>query len=578
MLLDRINSSNDVKKLNIDEMNELAKEIRLGILNRTSKIGGHVSPNLGIVETTIALHYVFDTPKDKIVFDVSHQCYAHKIITGRKEGFFNEAYFDKISGFTAPLESEYDTFVVGHTSTSVSLACGLAQARDAVKGNERVIALIGDGSLSGGEALEGLDFAGEMKTGLIIIVNDNEMSIAENHGGLYKNLQLLRETKGKAECNLFKAMGLEYTYLEEGNNIKALIDTFEKIKDTKVPVIVHIHTNKGQGYLPADQYKEMFHFNMPFDVETGQSNFDFSKENYNSLTANYLMNKVKEDEKVYIFNAGTPGALTLTPDKRAILGKHFIDVGIAEEHAVAMVSAMAKRGAKPVLWLLSSFIQRTYDQLSQDLALNNSPAVIIVGWAGINSADMTHLGLFDMTMMSNIPNLVCLSPSNKEEYLAMLDWAIDQNKHPVVIRLPQTITKTNRDVKTDFDNINTYEVVEKGSDIAILALGQMFELGQNVANALKQNGKNPTLINPRFYSDVDEKTLTDLLKNHSKVITLEDGSLSGGFGEKIARFFGPTSMKVFTFGANKEFNNHVPLDELFKKYHLSVDEILKIIL
>lgn len=571
--LDNINSPADVKKLNLKELEALAEEIRSAILNRDSKIGGHVGPNLGIVETTIALHYVFNSPEDKIVYDVSHQSYPHKILTGRKNGFLTDEGMRKISGYTTPAESEHDHFIVGHTSTSVSLACGLAKARDLKGEKHNVIAVIGDGSLSGGEALEGFDNAAVLNSNIIIIVNDNEMSIAENHGGLYGNLRLLRQTGGKAECNMFKALGFDYRYLEEGNDIAKLTSLMKEVKDTDKPTVLHIHTEKGKGYKPAEEHKETWHWSVPFDIASGNPTIDLSGENYNSITVNYLQEKIAKDKKVVLINAGTPGAIGMTPDMRQKFGRNFVDVGIAEEHGVAMASALAKGGCKPVFWVLSSFVQRTYDQLSQDLAINNNPAVILVSGAGISGGDVTHLGCFDIPLIGNIPNIVYLAPAGKEEYLAMLDWAVEQTAHPVVIRIPSEVRPSVGEVEKDYGRLNRYQTVKRGEKVAVLGLGSFFALGQRVVERLRERGIEATLINPRYITGLDGELLTSLKADHQLVATLEDGELDGGFGEKIARFYGADPMKVLTFGAKKEFTDRVPLDELYRRYRLTPEQI-----
>lgn len=582
LYLDKVNSPQDVKKLTTEELKGLAADVRAAILNRDSKVGGHVGPNLGIVETAIALHYVFDSPKDKIVYDVSHQCYPHKILTGRKNGFLNEEDMGKISGYTSPAESEHDFFVVGHTSTSVSLACGLAKARDIRGENHNIIAVIGDGSLSGGEALEGFSNAGELDSNLIIIVNDNEMSISENHGGLYKNLRLLRETKGQAECNMFKAWGFDYHYVADGNSIEDMIEVLAKVKDTNKPTVIHIHTLKGKGYKFAEEDKEKWHWNVPFDIASGEAKFDMPEtENYNDITTDYLFKKIAEDDKVVVVNAGTAPAFGLTPEKRQKLGRHFIDVGIAEEHAVAMSSALAKGGCKPVYLVLSSFIQRTYDQLSQDLAINNNPAVILVAWNGITGADVTHLGCFDIPLISNIPNIDYLVPTTKEEYLAMLEWGIEQTSRPVVIRVPSAVVSGKEKADRNYDRLS-YQMLKEGRDVAVLALGSFRELGEQVIDKLKEQGIDASLINPRFVSGIDEEMLTHLKQKHKLVVTLEDGVLDGGFGEKVSRFYGASDMKVLNFGAAKEFSDRVPVEELYQRYHLTpeliaadIDAVLK---
>lgn len=575
MYLENINEPNDIKNLSNSALETLAGEMRAAILNRVSTIGGHVGPNLGMVEATIALHKVFESPRDKIIFDVSHQSYPHKLLTGRKEAFLNAQIMGDVSGYTNPLESVHDHFVVGHTSTSVSLACGLAKARDLLGEKHNVIAVIGDGSLSGGEAFEGLNNAAALKSNIIIVVNDNDMSIAENHGGLYQNLRTLRQTGGSASDNMFKALGFDYLYVADGNNIEALVNAFKQVKDTARPSVVHMHTNKGNGYKFAEENKEKWHWNMPFDIQTGENKtVPGGGETYNDITVSYLQDKVAQDSSVVVVNAGTPGAFGLTPAVRERLDQNYVDVGIAEEHAVAFSSALAKGGCKPVYLVLSSFIQRAYDQLSQDLALNNNPAVILVFWGGISGADMTHLQTFDIPLIGNIPNLVCLAPTSKQEYLSMLEWGLKQTKHPVVIRVPNTVTSSDAPVLNNYDTLNTYQTVREGSRVGVIALGGFFELGKQTLEKLSSVGIHATLINPRFISGIDTALLDKLKQNHELVITLEDGELDGGFGEKIARFYGDSAMKVLTFGAKKEFTDRVPIQELYKRYHLTPDLIV----
>lgn len=570
-ILEKINSPQDVKVLSYDEIKMLADEIRQGILTRVNAIGGHLGPDLGIVEATIALHYVFNSPVDKFVFDVSHQCYPHKMLTGRKLGFTNPLEHQDISGYFNPEESEHDTFVIGHTSTSVSLATGLAKARDLKGEKYNVVALIGDGSLSGGEAFEGLDNAAVLNSNIIIVVNDNEMSIAENQGGLYKNLELLRKTKGEAELNYFKALGFEYVYVENGNDTQALVDTFKSVKDKDKPTVVHIRTLKGKGYKPAEDNKEWGHWSIPGFLDEKAGTTSEPQESYDSITTDYILKKQKEDKTVIAISPATPGATGFSQDFRKALGKNYTDVGIAEEHAVAYSSALAKNGAKPVLAILSSFIQRTYDQLSQDLALNNSPAAILVYWGALSPMDATHLGSFDIPLISNIPNIVYLVPTCKEEYLKMLDFAIEQTKYPVVIRVPfgNVVTSGKADT-TDYSILNKFEITENGQDVAIIGVGSFYNLGKKVKEELlKTTGINATLINPKFLTGVDEELLNGLKDNHKLVITLEDGCLNGGFGEKISRFYGNSDMKVLNFGGKKEFTDRVPMEELYRRYHLT---------
>ena len=575
MYLEKINSPADVKKLSVDEMTALAGEMRKALLFRLSKHGGHFGPNFGMVEATIAMHYVFESPKDKIVFDVSHQSYPHKMLTGRKDSYLDADKFDDISGYTNPEESEHDFFNVGHTSTSVSLASGLAKARDLKSEEGNVIAVIGDGSLSGGEALEGIDFAGEMDTNFIIVVNDNDMSIAENHGGMYRNLKLLRDTDGKAECNLFKAMGLDYVFVKDGNDITSLIKAFESVKDSKKPVVVHIVTQKGKGYAPAEKDKETWHWHMPFDPETGKSLFNFEGEDYGSVTCNYLLEKMAADKSVCAITSATPTVFGFTPDVRKKAGKQFIDVGIAEEHATALASGIAKNGGKPFYGVYSSFIQRAYDQLSQDVCINKSPVTIAVFAASVYGMnDVTHLGIYDIPMISNIPELVYLAPVTKEEYLAMLDWSLEQNEHPVAIRVPANLVSDGKPFTKDLSKLNKYEMTQNGSQVAVIALGSFYGLGVEAAKLIEEKtGVKATVINPYYITGVDKEMLESLKADHKTVITLEDGVLEGGFGEKIARFYGDSDVKTLCFGLEKKFYDRYDPAEVLKENHLTPEQI-----
>lgn len=578
MYLEKINEPKDINKLSNDELKVLASEIRDALMNRLSKHGGHFGPNFGMVETIIALHYVFNSPVDKIVYDVSHQSYPHKMLTGRKDAYLYEEHFEDVSGYTNPEESEHDFFNVGHTSTSISLASGLVKARDLKGDKENIIAVIGDGSLSGGEALEGLNFASELQSNFIIIVNDNDMSIAENHGGLYKNLRDLKESKGTCACNLFKAMNLDYIYVEDGNDLETLIHTFYDIKDINHPIVVHINTQKGKGYKIAEENKENWHWCMPFDVETGKTKVTFEGENYEDLTADYLLDKMKKDSKVVTLVAGVPTNIGFTKYKREQAGKQFVDVGIAEEHAIAMASGIAKNGGKPVFATHSSFMQRTYDQLSQDLCINNNPATILVNTASVYGMnDVTHLGLYDIAMMSNIPNLVYLAPTSKEEYFAMLDWSIEQDKYPVAIRIPcNGVISDNREVQKDYSNLNKYKIEKQGKKVAIVALGDFYQLGEQIVSEIKEKlGFVATLINPRYITGLDKNLLEELKKEHEIVITLEDGILEGGFGEKIASFYGTTNMKVKNYGIRKSFPDRYVVDELLKENGITIEKIIE---
>lgn len=591
MYIEKIKSPAFLKGLNLEELNIVAEETRQAVLNRVSKHGGHVGPNLGFVEATVALHYVFDAPKDKLVFDVSHQCYPHKVLTGRASGFLgNVDDMNAISGYSSPAECpEYDNFEVGHTSTSISLATGLQKARDIKGTDENIIAIIGDGSLSGGEAFEGLDEASELGTGIIVIVNDNEMSIAENHGGIYKNLRSLRESRGTCEHNWFKAWGFEYKYLKEGNNIEKLIEVFKSVKGTDKPTVVHIHTEKGHGYAPAVANKEAWHWGLPFNLEDGsrpRKNDNGTipqtapQEDYGTLFSDWMLREMKQDKTLIAVTAGTPAAAGFTVDKRNEAGKQHIDIGIAEEQAAAMISGMAKGGLHPVWTVYSTFIQRTYDQIAQDLCINSNPAVINVVGGGVNSMnDITHICLFDIPMLCSIPGLIYLAPTTCEEYFAMLRWAIQQDQKPVAIRVPSnSVVHTSEPIDTEYGYEPKYKVIHKGKNVAIIAAGSFFQKGENVARLLTENGINATLINPRYLNDVDTDTLEGLKTDHQLVVTLEDGCKDGGFGERIASFYGLSDMKVLVGGIKKGLYDRFDVNKLLSDNNLLdeqiVDEIL----
>lgn len=574
-MLSRVNSPEDIKTMKLQELKALAEEIRQVLITKVTATGGHMGSNLGFVEATIALHYVFRSPEDKLVFDVSHQSYTHKILTGRKNGFINPQDYGSLSGFTTPWESQHDLFKIGHTSTSVSLASGLAKARDLIGGKENVVAVIGDGSLSGGEAYEGLNNAAVLNSNIIIVVNDNEMSIAVNQGGLYQNLQLLRETNGKAENNFFRALGFDYLYVAEGNNLEALIAAFQSVKDTERPVVVHLHTAKGKGLAWAEQDKESGHWALPADLDLEA----LAKiPNYNVLTADYLLNKIEKDPKVIVLSAGTPGASGLTPEFRKKAGKQFLDVGIAEEHAVAMVSGIARRGGKPVFEVLSSFVQRTYDQLNQDLAMNSNPAVILVFGAGIGGGDCTHNGMYDIAMESSIPNLIGLAPATREEYFAMLDWAIEQQEYPVVIRVPSTVVSGQEVKIVDRNTACAGHVVRKGENVAILGLGDALPMAQEAAELLEKQGIHATVVNPICYTSLDTELLDTLGREHQLIVTIENGVRDGGFGEHVAAYYGPSDVHVLLFAGEKRFNDLVPPEEIARQNHMTTEQIAQDIL
>lgn len=578
MYLEMIDNPDDVKKLSIDQLCELATEIREALLSKASAVGGHLSSNLGIVETTIALHYVFNSPSDKIIFDVSHQCYTHKMLTGRRNGFTDTEQYAAINGYTNPKESAHDLFRVGHSSTSISLACGIAKARDLRGERYNVISLIGDGALGGGEALEGLNYAGdEIKGNFIIVLNDNQMSIAENHGGIYKGLKELRDTNGSAPHNLFKALGYDYVFIKDGHDIKVLVDTLNNLKDSEHPVVVHIVTTKGKGYEYAEKNPEGTHWVRPFDLKSGLEKSPFYGERYDRIVRDHLIKKMYEDPSVVTMIAAVPDALSFTREYRQRAGEQFIDVGIMEEHAVSMAAGLAKNGCKPVFVTMSTFFQRTYDQISQELCINKMPVTLVVVNASVYAAnDVTHIGIFDISMMSNIPNLVYIAPTNRQEYLAMLDWSIEQKEYPVAIRAPRNgIFEAGCEVDSDYSEINKYKTVLEGRKIAIIALGDFFQMGEELhARISNEWGFSPTLINPRFITGLDTELLEALKRDHDMVITLEDGILEGGWGQKISCFYGPDNMRVFNYGLKKEFLDRYNVQEIMNINHLNVELIM----
>ena len=578
MILDKINSPADVKKLSVNEMNSLADEIREALFNRLTKIGGHFGPNFGFVEATIAMHYVFNSPTDKFVFDVSHQSYTHKILTGRKAGYIDDTRFAEDSGYSNPEESKHDFFNIGHTSTSVALALGLAKGRDILGRKENIVAVIGDGSLSGGEAMEALNVAGsELGSNFIIIVNDNEQAIAETHGGIYQNLKELRESNGKAQNNWFRAFGLDYIYEENGNDIASLIKVFEKVKDSVQPVVVHIHTQKGKGYRLAEENREAWHWCMPFDRATGKPTIDFgSGESYSDITTKYIMDKARKDKDFIVVSPAMPMSVGLGIEERKQLGSQYIDTGIAEEAAVAIASGIATNGPKPLVVTNMTFLQRAYDQISQDVCINNAPVTMLMNFTAFDGlTDVTHLGIFGLAAFTNIPNLVVLCPSSAEEYVNMLDWSIDQKEHPVLILIPGNAV-AHRAADKSFDNINKYKVEQQGEKVAIIALGDFYQKGEEAATAIeKELGFKPTIVNPRFGSGLDKELLDDLKSRHSLVITLEDGIVDGGFGEKIASYYGPSDMKVINLGLEKKFYDRYNPQQLLESLGITAEKIVE---
>lgn len=580
MYLENVNSPADVKALAVSDLDTLAKEIRSALLYKISENGGHFGPNFGLVEATIALHYVFDSPKDKFVFDVSHQSYVHKILTGRKDAFLDKDKFNTVTGYTEPKESEHDMFTIGHTSTSISMACGLAKARDLKGGKENIVAIIGDGSMTGGEAFEGLNYAKQLNSNLIIILNDNDQSISDTYGGLKYHLQELRKSKGESANNMFKALGFEYLYVDGGNDIPSLIEAFCAVKDVNHPVVVHIKTLKGKGYELAETNKEDWHWFPPFYAETGEKRRKMTEENYDDMVGEYLLKKMKEDPTVCAILAAVPATLGFNKERREKAGKQFIDVDICEQHALSLAAGIAKNGGKPVVGTFSTFYQRAYDQIAQDICINKMPVTILIRngsiWAG---NDVTHTGWLDMAVFANIPNMVYLCPTNSEEYFAMLDWSIEQQEHPVCIRIPRNgVHHVSTPVETDYSILNKNLVTQKGEKVAIFAVGDFYQMGEELAAAIKdQLGFTPTLINPRYVAGLDEDLLNNLISDHTLVITLEDSILDGGYGQKIASYYGASKMKVLNYGLKKEYLDGYKANEILKDYGINTESLLKMI-
>lgn len=576
MKLIDVTSPADIKNLSLEELQDLTTQARQALMTKVSEHGGHFGPPMGVVEMIVALHYVFNSPVDKIVYDVSHQSYVHKMLTGRALAFLDHDHYDDVTGYTDPSESEHDFFNIGHTSTSISLASGLATGRDLKGDTENIIAIIGDGSLSGGEAFEGFDYVATLNSNFIAIVNDNDQSIAENHGGLYTGLRQLRETNGESPNNIFKAMGLDYRFVADGNDLETLINVFKEVKDIEHPIVLHIVTQKGKGYKIAEENKEQFHWSMPFDLATGKLKVENNGPSYAGKLADYLMEQIKADPTVVAINAGTPSGFAMMEEWRKEAGRQYIDVGIAEEHAVAMASGIAKNGGKPVFSVFSTFLQRTYDQLVQDLCVNNNSAVILNHYASVYGLnDVTHLGFFDIPMLTSIPNLVYLAPTNYEELIAMTHYAVHQNEHPIAIRVPVgPFISTGLEDTTDYSEINKSKITREGSKIALLGLGNFYHMANEVADELAKQGIEATVVNGVFASGIDKELLEGLKANHSVVFTLEDGVIEGGWGERIASFYGPSHMKVKNYGIAKEFHDRYNPAELLKQNGTSVEQIV----
>ena len=577
MELENIKSPKDIKGLSYEELENIAEQMRQAVLNRCSQIGGHVGPNLGSVETIIAMHYVFDAPVDKLVYDVSHQAFPHKMLTGRVDGYLYRQDFSKVGEYTSPVESpEYDIFWAGHTSPALSLCVGLAKARNLKNDNYNIVALVGDGALSGGEAFEGLDAGGALDSNLICILNDNQMSIAEDHGGMYKHLQHLRETNGMASDNLFKAFNWDYVYVAEGNNVRKLIETLQQVKGSKKPTVVHVNTQKGEGYKPAEEYREAFHFRDPFDIATGELLMVPEGPNSTLVLKDFINRSFKKYPTFLAISSATPDSFGLNAKEREMLGEHYIDVGIAEQTGVAVMAGAARDGAKVVYSVVGTFLQRAYDQLMEDWAMDPSPALMVVAETGIHATkDETHLGFWDIPMITSIPDIIYLAPANLEEFDAMLEWGLAQDKFKVAVRQPvYSVEHADYDIDKDYSDLNKFKVLKEGKDVAVIGAGDFLVKARKVVDLLAQKGINATLINPRFVSGVDKDLLLKLENDHKVVVTLEDGSVEGGFGQRVASELGASSMKVLNFGMEKKFVDRYNANELEKEYNLLPEQIV----
>lgn len=625
-ILSSIHTPADVHALSAQQLRDLCLEIRATLLDYGKKHGGHIGSNLGVVELTVALHRVFDSPRDRFIFDVSHQSYVHKMLTGRAEAYLDQSRFDEVTGFTNPLESEHDSFVLGHTGTSISLACGLAKTRDMQRGAAgestigNVIAIIGDGSLSSAIAFEGLNNAAEQGGNLIIIVNDNEMSIAEDFGGMYGQLAKLRTSNGMAELNLFKAFGLDYRYVEQGNDVDALVEVLNEVKDIDHPIVVHIHTTKGLGFndeTEADNGSDGCNQTNP-QPHAGQCEANHwqdpeaslgkpldARKYYGEMAMASLERRFDNEPGLVVISPATPGSNGITRDFRERAGAHYVDTGITEEHAAAFAAGIARAGGRPVLATSATFFQRTFDQLQQELALNHVPATLLIFGAGISGADNTHSGTFDMTMFANVPDVTCLAPASGEQMLDMLAWATGPSGHGVVaIRMPgEQILALERAADMAFDPLQRaeehdpavniagacpfarYQIVQPGRDVAILGLGNTMPLAAEITSALAENDEEhaaitATLVDALQYSTMDAELLAMLADGHRLVVTLEDGQLEGGWGEKVTAFYANSSnakasrVRVLNFGAAKEFTDRVPLGELNERYGLTSETIV----
>ncbi|WP_455237437.1 1-deoxy-D-xylulose-5-phosphate synthase [Veillonella sp.] len=576
MELTNIQIPSDLRDCSIAELEVIAQHIRNLIIHRTSHIGGHIGSSLGATDIIVALHHVFGTDNAQFVFDISHQSYAHKILTGRHQGFIDENQFHTVSGYSNPDESTHDPFHLGHSSTSLSLACGLMIGRDLQHGTHPIIAMIGDGALSGGEAYEALNHLATMSSQCLIIINDNDQSIAENHGGLYKHLQQLRETNGESSNNIFKALGFSYRYVDDGNSLEPLIHALKNCKDETTPTVLHIHTTKGYGYDKAISNPEGFHNPSGFDIDTGETKKRYTNS-YESIVAKQLIETLDQNKAACIVTAATPGGFCLTKDIREKLGAQYIDVGIAEEHATTLLAGIAHNGGTPILPIYSTFLQRAYDQIINDLCINNSNALILVYRASIyGNKDMTHLGFNDITMLGNMPNLMYLAPTTVEELESSIRYGLEHHNHPIAIRIPVGTPINDTAQSNTIDKpVTSYDITQSGNTIAIIGVGNFYHKAVELSYAIREaTHMSPTIVKPLCISSLDTHTLNELTKDHHIVITLEDGELEGGYGQKIASYYGKTSMKVLNYGISKQFYDRYKPEDVLQQNHLDFEHIL----
>ncbi len=603
--LDKVNSPKDIKDMNVEEMDLLAKDIRKFLVRSISKTGGHLASNLGVVELTLSLHKVFDSPKDKIVWDVGHQSYVHKILTGRKDEFTTLRQFNGLSGFPKENESPHDIFDTGHSSTSISVAEGLACARDIKKEKSNIIAVIGDGSITGGMALEALNHVGYTNTDMTIILNDNEMSIDKNVGGMAKHLSsiisnsmthkvknevekilsvapggnLISKTANKVkdniiskfipqECAFFDSIGIKYYGPIDGHNIKELIDILNKVKKKKGPTLVHVITKKGKGYRYAEEAPDKYHGVSKFDIKEGIK--PSTSQSISAQVGKKLVKMADKDNRVTAVTAAMPSGTGLNLFEKEYPNRYY-DVGIAEQHATTFCAGLAKAGMKPYFAVYSSFLQRAYDQVIHDVCITNKNVTFLIDRAGIVGNDgETHHGMFDLSYLNVIPNIIVMAPKDSKELDLMMDLSLDVNL-PMAIRYPRGNSYELNIGEYLPIKMGTYEVISQGKDIAILAIGTMVKHSIEAKNILINDNINPTIVNARFLKPIDEKLLHEIFKEYKTIITIEDNVINGGFGSRINKFMVDNNYKsdIINMGLPDEFIQHGNSEDIYEYVGLS---------